>query len=287
MIQTIHGTTKVLAIIGNPVSHSKSPIMQNAALQACGLDYIYVPFAVSSGFLGDAVLGLKALGVAGFNVTIPHKTKIISFLDELDETAISAGAVNTVHNVSGRLIGYNTDGEGLIRALMTELEFIPLIKNILLLGAGGAARGALAALCRSGAGRVHVYNRTYSKAAELISDMATRYFDTELVALTDSSELDAVMPNIDLVINATSLGMKCDEIPELRLEFLPRFAKVYDMVYNPPVTELLRKSASLGLHGVNGLGMLAAQGELAFTIWTDRTPPTGLMRNILSDICNN
>jgi shikimate dehydrogenase len=261
--------------------------MQNAALQACGLDYIYVPFEVSSGFLGEAVLGLKALGIAGFNVTIPYKSEIIPFLDELDETAIAAGAVNTVHNVSGRLIGYNTDGDGLIRSLVTELEFTPLNKNILLLGAGGAARGALAALCRSGAGRVHVYNRTYSKAAELISDMAVRYFDTELVALPDSLDIDAVLPHTDLVINATSLGMKCDKIPALRLELLSSSAKVYDMVYNPPVTGLLRKSARMGLRSVNGLGMLAAQGEMAFTIWTGRNPPAGLMRNILSDICNS
>lgn len=287
MKQAFCGKTRVLAIIGNPISHSKSPIMQNAALQACGLDYVYIPFEVSPEYLGEAVHGLKALGVAGANVTIPYKTDVIKYLDELDETAVAAGAVNTIHNVSGRLIGYNTDGDGLVRSLADDLDFMPQARTILMIGAGGAARGALAALCRSGARRVYVYNRTCIKAFELVSSMAIRYSGTELIAVTNVTELDTALPNIDLVINATSLGMKREKIRSLRLDLLPHSAKVYDMVYAPPVTELLSEAARMGLRGVNGLGMLAAQGEIAFTIWTGSVPPTGLMRNILTDICNN
>jgi len=132
-----------------------------------------------------------------------------------------------------------------------------------------------------------VYNRTCIKAFELVSSMAIRYSGTELIAVTNVTELDTALPNIDLVINATSLGMKREKIRSLRLDLLPHSAKVYDMVYAPPVTELLSEAARMGLRGVNGLGMLAAQGEIAFTIWTGSVPPTGLMRNILTDICNN
>ncbi len=284
MIQALNGTTGVLGIIGNPVSHSRSPVMQNAALQACGLNYVYVPFEVAPDSLGEAVAGLKALGVAGINVTIPYKTEVMKYLDGLDETAVAAGAVNTVNNESGRLIGYNTDGEGLLRALSSDLDFTPHGRTILLIGAGGAARGALAALCRGGARQVIVYNRTHRTAVELVSIMAARYSATRLIALPDITALESALPTVDLVVNATSLGMKGEKIPWLKLELLPHTAKVYDMVYAPPHTELLGESARLGLRAANGLGMLAAQGEGAFSVWTGVTPPSGLMQSVLSGI---
>jgi shikimate dehydrogenase len=286
MHNQVKGTTKILCIIGHPVRHSLSPAMQNAALCACGLDYIYVPFDVAPEGLEAAVTGLKALGVKGFNVTIPHKTTIMAYLDELDVSARSAGAVNTVKNECGRLIGYNTDGDGLIRSLANEFNFDARGANIALIGAGGAARGAVAALCRAGAGRIIIANRTPERASELASLIGSGFPDTELVVLPRIEALEGTLTNIDVLVNTTSLGMNRDTFPVLRLNGLPRTALVYDMVYTPPVTPLLQEAAGLGLTAANGLGMLAAQGELAFTIWTGVTPPSGLMKSALDGICD-
>lgn len=287
MHNQVNGTTKILCIIGHPVRHSLSPIMQNAALCACGLDYIYVPFEVAPEGLGAAVTGLKTLGVAGFNVTIPHKTTILQYLDELDSSADDAGAVNTVKNECGRLIGYNTDGAGLIRSLSIEFGFNVRGASIAIIGAGGAARGAIAGLCRAGAGRIIIANRTCENATELASFMAQRFPDTGLSAVADLNELEYGLKNIDVLVNTTSLGMNRDVIPFLDLTWLSSTAGVYDMVYTPSCTPLLKEAAGLGLKGANGLGMLAAQGELAFSIWTGVTPPSGLMKGVLDGICDS
>lgn len=285
MCKQLSGSAKVLGIIGHPVNHSMSPLMQNAALTACGLDYIYVPFEVLSENLGQAITGLKALGVAGFNVTIPHKTAVMSYLDDVDESAVAAGAVNTVKNNSGRFIGYNTDGDGLVRSLAADLDFVPQGHSIVIIGAGGAARGATAALCRAGARRIIIANRTRDRAIELTSVMSARFSGTELSIASDYNGLQECLPNIDLVVNTTSLGMNNENIPLLHLGSLPRTARVYDMVYSPYVTPLLREAAARGLKSANGLGMLAAQGELSFTIWTGSVPPSGLMRSALDAVC--
>jgi shikimate dehydrogenase len=260
--------------------------MQNSALRACGLNYIYVPFEVDPEFLGEAVSGLKSLGVAGFNVTIPHKTSIMKYLDELDGSAEAAGAVNTVKIDCGRLIGFNTDGDGLIRSLANGFKFNVHEASIAIFGAGGAARGAIAALCRAGAGNIIIANRTYERAADLAAAMLLRFPDCKLSVVSDVKELEVNLENIDLLVNTTSLGMNCDSLPFMQLTRLPRTAIVYDMVYAPPVTPLLQEAARLGLKEANGLGMLAAQGELAFTIWTGITPPSGLMKNVLDGICD-
>jgi len=287
MINQINGTTRILGIIGYPVRHSLSPVMQNTALRACGLNYIYVPFEVAPEELERAVSGLRALNVAGFNVTIPHKTRIMPYLDELDSSADSAGAVNTVKNVSGRLVGYNTDGDGLVRSIDNQLACNVRGASIAVVGAGGAARGAIAALCRAGARRIVIANRTHARAAELAALMAGQFPDTELCVTAGFQELEACLADIDLLINTTSLGMNRDTQPCLRLTGLSRNAKVYDMVYAPPMTPLLQEAVGLGIQGVNGLGMLAAQGELAFTIWTGVTPPSNLMKGVLDGICGN
>jgi shikimate dehydrogenase len=258
--------------------------MHNSALRASGLNYVYVPFDVEPEMLGAAVAGLKALGVAGFSVTIPHKTRIIQHLDELDDSADAAGAVNTVKNDYGRLIGFNTDGDGLIRSLANEFELNVRGASIAIIGAGGAARGAIAALCRAGAGKITIANRTRERASELASAMAIRFPGTELTVVSGFKELEESLGNIDVIVNTTSLGMNRDTLPVLHLSSLPRTAVVYDMVYAPRVTPLLQEAVGLGLKGANGLGMLAAQGELAFIIWTGVTPPFGLMKSVLDGI---
>lgn len=285
MSKSVSGTTKVLSIIGHPIRHSLSPLMQNAALAASGLDYIYVPFEVKSDNVGEAISGLKALGVTGFNVTIPHKKTVMRYMDVLDDTAVAAGAVNTVKYDSGRLIGYNTDGDGLVRSLAEDLDFVPRSSTIVIIGAGGAARGAIAALCRAGAKRIIIVNRTYDSGAELASVMSDRFTDTELFISPGYDDLQACLPHVDLLINTTSLGMNHETIPFLSLHALSRTAMVYDMVYSPCVTPLLCEAAAVGLKCANGLGMLAAQGELAFAIWTGVIPPLGLMRRTLDAAC--
>jgi len=274
------GKTRVYGIIGWPVAHSLSPVMQNAALQAAALDAIYVPFAVEPEHLAAAIAGLRALHVSGFNVTVPHKTAVLPLLDELACTAVQAGAVNTVVNRNGRLIGHNTDGDGLVASLKHDLGCTVFGAQVVLVGAGGAARGALAALCRAGVRSVRVFNRTLSVADTLITSFRSD-FSGVLLQSCNSSSLASVLPETDLVINATSLGMAGEKIEGLPLALLPDHAKVYDMVYNPPLTPFLIDARSRGLMAANGLGMLVAQGELAFALWHGIQAGEGAMRNAL------
>lgn len=283
----LNGKTKVLAIIGHPVEHSRSPAMQNAALQACGLDYVYVPFSVPPERLAEAVSGLRALGVAGFSVTIPHKIAVMDQLDCLDGSAGEAGAVNTVLNDEGRLIGYNTDGDGLVRSLADDLGFVPGSGTIVVVGAGGAARGAVAALCRFGATRIVVVNRGRERAREIAAAMSRLHPGTEIIPTSDPAELKPWLDEASLLVNTTSLGMNNESIPFFQIADLPQTAAVYDMVYSPPVTPLLDEAAGRGLRCANGLGMLAAQGELAFRIWTGMLPPAGVMKRALIGGCSS
>jgi len=281
---TVNGKTRVVCIVGDPVRHSLSPIMQNAAFAASLLNYVYVPFAVSPGNLGQAVAGLKALGACGFNVTIPHKTAIIPFLDRLDESAHAAGAVNTVQLCDSSLVGYNTDGDGLVDSLLADLAFSPGAEQILVVGAGGAARGAIAALCRSGAKRILVCNRSLENAVAVKQDMNVRYPETVIDVVGQNQLCREHLRLTSLLLNTTSLGMNGERIEGVHLSCLPGDAKVYDMVYSCSGTPLLMEASASGLQAVNGLGMLVAQGERAFEIWTGQKAPEGVMRLALSSI---
>ncbi len=278
LIPAVQGKTRVVCIIGDPIGHSLSPVMQNAAFAAGHLDYIYVPFVVSPENLGSAVSGLKALGVCGFNVTIPHKTAIIPFLDKLDESAEAAGAVNTVQLVGDSLVGYNTDGDGLVDSLRTDLGFSPGEKLILVAGAGGAARGALAALCRAGAKRILIYNRSIENALAVKREMNIRYPETRIEIVRQDRVSREDLSVTCLLLNTTSLGMNGERIEGINLSELAADARIYDMVYSSAGTVLVKEAAALGLQAANGLGMLVAQGERAFEIWTGQRPLKGVMR---------
>lgn len=277
MKTVIQGTTRVYGIIGWPVAHSRSPQMQNAAFQALGMDCVFVPFAVPPSQLAEAVQGLRCLGVAGWNVTIPHKSAIMPFLDQLSPAAVRAGAVNTVCNQDGCLIGYNTDGAGLLISLERDLDCPVAGKRIVVLGAGGAARGAVAALAEAGTAAITVVNRTLATASQLAAELQVHRSSTSVIAAADFSMLPQLLPETDLLINATSLGLHGEEIAGLDLALLPAAAKVYDMVYGASSTPLVSSAQRRGLQACDGLGMLAAQGELAFCHWTGVTPPAGLM----------
>lgn len=283
LMQGITGATRLLGIIGCPVSHSRSPVMQNTALHVSGLDYVYVPFLVHPESLETAISGLRALGVSGFNVTIPHKESIVPYLDRLDESARIAGAVNTVRNDNGTLIGFNTDGEGFVKSLSDDLGYTPGSEPIVMLGAGGAARGTLTALCRHGAENIVIINRTAASAISLAESLASIFPHVNFVSGNLNSVND-YLHNASLLVNSTSVGMHDDMFGNLDIALLPDHAKVYDMVYAPAITPLLRASLDRGLLAANGLGMLSAQGELAFHIWTGMFPPQGLMKSVLLGI---
>ena len=277
------GTTNVVGIVGWPVSHSLSPLMQNAAFAALSLDYIYVPFAVRPEGLAAAVAGLRELNVVGFNVTIPHKTAIVPLLDRLSEEAEAAGSVNTVKRQGDMLVGYNTDGTGLIASLRGDLNFVPRGRNIVVLGAGGAARSALVSLCAAGARSVAIVNRSLERAAELARKLREAFSGIEIAEFDFiSSGLRECLGKADLLINSTSVGMGGTSFDSIDPSWLNAKAKVYDMVYNPPETSLLASIRAAGLVGANGVGMLVSQGEAAFTIWTGLQHPSGVMRAVVT-----
>ncbi len=280
----VTGKTNVYGIVGFPVSHSLSPVMQNAALADAGVDGIYVPFSVSPEQLSAAVSGLRALHVRGFNVTIPHKAAIMPLLDELAPSALDAGAVNTVHNSNGCLIGHNTDGDGLLAAIRQELDYRVAGANVIVIGAGGAARGALAALCAAGVRSVTVINRTRAAAEMLIGMFQSKFPKTGFQAIGFAGDLSRCLPETDLLINASSLGMAGEKIAGVSLALLPCHARVYDMVYAPASTPLLEEARQRGLKASNGLSMLVAQGERAFEIWHGRPPRSGMMRAALQTV---
>ncbi|MBU5612574.1 shikimate dehydrogenase [Geomonas azotofigens] len=281
----ITGKTTVTGIIGWPVSHSLSPVLHNAAFQALDLDWIYVPFPVAPERLAEGIAGLKSLGVAGFSVTIPHKVAIIPLLDQVTPEAELIGAVNTVVAREGRLFGYNTDGIGLIAALREKLGCDPEGKRVLVLGAGGAARSAVVSLAAAGAAGIAIANRSTDAAVALAHLVGARLTATRcegggLASLADPG----FMGSFDLVVNTTSVGMAGDSFAGLALSSLAPGACVYDMVYAPPVTPLLAQAGALGIPCANGFGMLVAQGEAAFRIWTGATPPRGCMEGALAAV---
>ncbi|MBA2869817.1 shikimate dehydrogenase [Anoxybacillus calidus] len=269
---------KLFGLIGCPVHHSMSPLMHNDAFTQTGIDAYYHAFHVEKEHLKDAVQGMKALGIAGFNVTIPHKTAIIPFLDEIDEIALQIGAVNTVVNENGRLIGYNTDGEGFVRALCEELNIELSGKRILLIGAGGAARGIYFSLANSKAACIDLCNRTVNKAEELINERTI----SVLSRAYSIHEAQHLLGNYDIIINTTSVGMypNVEEIP-LSLANLKKGTVVSDIIYNPLETLLLKEAKRCGAITQNGLGMFVYQGALAFEKWTGIFPDINRMKQIV------
>ncbi len=272
----ITGKTKVCAIIGDPVAHSLSPLIQNAAFRAGSLDYVYVAFRVKKEELREAVGGFKALNIAGFGVTIPHKVAIIPYLDALDPLAKAIGSVNTVVNNNGILTGYNTDAPGFLEPLTTrgiELEG----KNVVMLGAGGAARAVSFILVNGGA-NLTVINRTLPRAEELVEGIKNSLKKDVLASSMSYENLKRATGQADILINTTSVGMfpNVDGTP-VPAELLHERHIVYDIIYNPAETRLLREAKEKGAKTLNGAEMLAWQGALAFEKWTGYKAPVDIM----------
>ncbi|MEW6423418.1 MAG: shikimate dehydrogenase [Bacillota bacterium] len=281
----IKGTTKICGLFGCPVEHSFSPAMHNAAFSSLGLDYVYVPFSVPPDELAQAVRAVRALNLAGVNVTVPHKEKVIPFLDELTPEAKSTGSVNTIVNVKGKLVGYNTDGAGLLKALEIEAGFLPAGKNALVLGAGGAARAVSAALALAGAREIKIAGRTYGKAAQLAREIAGRTPAKAEAVPWSEQKLGEEIKSVHLIVQATPAGMHPgeDQCPLFPFEHLGGDHLVCDLIYNPPCTIFLERAQAAGARVMNGLGMLLYQGALAFALWTGKNAPVEIMRRALEE----
>lgn len=268
---------KILGVIGDPISHSLSPIMQNAGLAALKLPYIYMPFRVPLEELPEFFKTLRKRGIDGLNVTIPHKQNVIPFLDSLSREARLMGAINTVLVQGKKLLGANTDGAGFISSLQQEAHYEVKGKQVILLGAGGAARAIGVVLGLHHAREVVILNRTAKNAFDLAGDLGKKFKNT-LFAAGPLYPIDLSHWRLaDLLINATSLGSR---IP-LPLNKLSRKAMVCDIVYTPLETSLLKKAKKAGLKIHPGWGMLLHQGMLSFEMWTGKKAPYEVMKKAL------
>jgi len=261
---------KIFGVLGDPVAHSLSPVMHNAAFKKLGMDAVYLAFRVSKDELGAAIRGAKSLGIAGLNVTIPLKEHALSFVD-VDEITKQIGAINTIDFSSGRSVGYNTDGIGSLRVLK---ETVGEIKgtNVLILGAGGAAKAIAFYLDAEGA-KVTVANRTKERAVQLASRLNT----ADAIGL--DAEFKERIKNANVLINATSVGMHPHDNQTLvHAELMHPDLVVFDIVYNPLETRLLKEAKHAGVKRiVNGVKMLVYQGAASFKIWTNEEPPIAVM----------
>ena len=272
----ISAETKLFALIGDPVRWSLSPVMYNAAFKALGLDCAYVALRVPREMLADAIAGVRALGIVGLNVTHPHKTGILDMLDELDESASSVGAVNTVKNDRGRLIGFNTDGLGAVEALKQKVGGFKG-SRVLLLGAGGAARAIAFSLAKEGVG-LTIANRTVAKARELASTIEEKLGARVLVSKLERAELLGAIKRSDILINATTVGMSpASDRTLVTAGMMHRGLVVFDIVYEPLRTKLLREAKQAGAKTIDGLGMLVNQGAMAFEILAGKRAPIEVM----------
>jgi shikimate dehydrogenase len=251
--------------------------MLNRAFRETGVNAVYAAFHVAPDRLAAFAEGARAMGMGGFNVTIPHKTAIMAFLDEIDPTAEAAGAVNTVVRRDDRLIGFNTDGPGYVRSLKEEAGAEIAGRRIVVLGAGGAARGILHALAREKPARIAIVNRTVSRAEELARSLAA---DVPRAAL-GPDDLREACADADIVINTTSAGMlpNTDELPlGIDAAWMKPGAVASDIVYNPMRTRFLMEAERAGCRTHGGLGMFIYQGAYAFEYWTGRAAPVEAMR---------
>ena len=271
--------THRLGIIGYPIQHSISPVFQQAALDYLGIDATYEKWEVTSEEVGDFVTRLRAPDAWGINITLPHKQAVVPLLDEVDEWATTAGAVNTIVNHHGRLIGHNTDGPGFLESLLVETGYDPKGTRALILGAGGAARGIMLALIRGGVDSLVIANRTLERADTLSKLSIENGVNCESVPISGDPLTEAAL-SADLIVNCTSVGMSHgpDEYGSpLSADQIPATAIVNDVVYNPLETPLIREAQTAEATTLGGLHMLVYQGALSFQMWTGQDPPVAVM----------
>ncbi len=269
-VTSISGTTKVVGVWGYPVSHSRSPVMHNAALAALGLNWVYVPFEVAPENVGSAVAAIRALGLVGVNVTVPLKELVLPYLDAVDDAAAQIGSVNTICNRDGKLTGYSTDGAGFLRSL-EEVGQAGDNRQVCLLGAGGSARAVGFALASRGS-VCTIVNRTAVRAEALAAEINAVYPGHAKVAGRGSGTKPC-----DLLVNTTSVGMtpNAREMPALPQGVFDAKPFVYDLIYSPARTRLMEQAETAGCQTMNGVKMLVQQGAISLSLWTG-TPISGI-----------
>ncbi|MFX1365991.1 MAG: shikimate dehydrogenase [Promethearchaeota archaeon] len=274
----ITARTKVLCVMGYPIEHSMSPLMHNAAIRDLNLNYVYLAFNIIPDNLKLAIDGIKSFDIKGINITIPFKQKIMKYLDEIDPVAQEIGAINTIKNEEGFLSSRNTDAEGAMKALL-DAGYRISGKNFLLLGAGGAAR-ALAFMMAKEANRLVITDKIEKKAKKLANEIKKKYGINIQGKIHNNQVLSEESKKADILINATPLGMhpNIDKSP-IPVEFLHKDLFVFDIVYNPLKTQLLKDASELGCNTLGGLEMLVNQGALSFEWWTNKKPNINLMKS--------
>jgi shikimate dehydrogenase len=271
----------LVGVFGCPVSENPSCVMHDAAFSAVGLPWRYLTLEVAPKDLPDAVCGARALGLEGFNLTIPHKVAVMPLLHEISPDAALIGAVNTVRFNGHRLVGENTDGKGFLRAVREDGGMNPAGKNVLVLGAGGAARAITVELALAGATVITVLNRTTERGQALCDHLTKRTrADAKFEPWRGTY---SVSPGVDILVNATSIGLfpNIELIPEVDLTAARRDLLVCDIVPNPPETRFVQAARKLGLKTLTGLPMLVYQGAIGFEMWTGRKAPEAVMKAAL------
>ncbi len=274
----INAATRLCAVFGWPIKQSASPAMHNAAFAHHGLNWRYVACEVDPKNLRAAIEGVRAMNFAGINLTVPHKLLAVDMVDELDASAKKWGAVNTIKFENGRATGFNTDAEAIVTSLREDLKVGLRGAKVLLLGAGGAGRTAALKLATENVAELFLVNRTASKAEEIAGEIKKQFPLVKVFVGYPET-------NVDLILNATSLGLKADDASPLdKQQFsLAQAAAVYDMIYRPAETPLLAAAKAAGCQTANGIGMLLHQGAKAFEIWTGKPAPLEVMRRALEE----
>lgn len=276
--------TRLVGVIGWPIEHSLSPAMQNAALREMGLNWLYLAFAVEPEHVGQAVGGVRGLGLVGLNVTIPHKSAVIEHLDEIDDAVEALGVANTiVRRDDGSLVGHNTDGPGFLRSLAEHGHGVEG-RVVTLIGAGGSARSVAWACARAGASGVTIVNRTLERA-ESVAELVRATTDVEhvdAVGLESADARDAV-GRADVIVDCTSVGMfpRHEVEPVVPAAWMHAGQVVADLTYNPIDTVLLKAARVAGAETVDGTGMLVHQGAISLQYWSGQEPPVETMRRAL------
>ena len=286
---TYTGKTKNLGVIGYPIKHSLSPVIQNAAIKKADLDYVYIAMPIAPENLKTAVDGLKALDFVGFNVTIPHKVNIMQYLDEIDDVARLMGAVNTVCIKNGKLCGYNTDVKGFINPLIKN-KIIIKDKIAVVLGAGGACRAVICGLLQQKIGKIILGVRNPAKAEILVNDFRNLIKSADIEVFDwQSKDFKNYLQSADLLINTTPLGMEgnIDSKPPVDWGFVNKSAFVYDIIYVPAETKFLQEAKAHGHEILNGENMLAEQGAEALHLWTNADIDVNIMVQTLHEYLIN
>jgi len=276
----IKGTTKITGVFGYPVSHSLSPVFQNAAFDSLSLDFVYIPFEVKPAFIKKAIEAIRFLNFKGINLTIPHKKDGYCLVDELDEEAKHLKVVNTIKNENGKLKGYITDGKGFVRSIKEDGKVELKNKNVYLLGAGGAAWAIAGAIVREEIGKLLITNRTMEKAIAIKNHLKENFNFTNVELIDFENRNGINFQDIDIIINTTSVGMKEGDIVLIKEEKIKKSIFIYDIIYNRK-TELIKTAEKLNLPHLDGLSMLVYQGAISFEIWTGKKAPIDIMKNSL------